>query len=174
MDKDREKWNRKYEEQTGIGEHSRLISDYYSRAPGRYALDIACGNGRNSIFLARKGFTVDAVDISDIALDRIDHPNVNTMCRDLDHWTPAARSYDLIANIRFLERNMFKGVVHGLKPGGILIFESFTGNENDPYCLKPNELLTAFSKLHIVYYKETENSRDSKFKATVSMVAVKK
>lgn len=173
MEKDRFKWNRKHEDNPGSGEPSPLIQKYYSMAPGRSALDIACGNGRNSIFLAEKGFKVDAVDISDIALNRIDHPDVNTICKDLDQWSPDPQSYDLIVNIRFLDRRLFPGIIQGLKPGGLLIFESFSGNEDDPYCLKTNELLAVFSGLHIFYYKETKNIPDSHFKATVSLVAVK-
>ena len=173
MEEDRIKWNQKHKDRAGSSAPSPLVQEYFLLSPGRRALDIACGNGRNAYFLADNGFLVDAIDISDVAVSRILHQNINTMCTDLDLWTPAETTYDLIMNIRFLDRRIFPWIIKGLKPNGLLIFESFTGKDDDPYCLKTNELLEAFSQLHILYYKEQANTPGGHFKKKVSLVAVK-
>jgi hypothetical protein len=60
----------------------------------------------------------------------------------------------------------------GLKPGGVLIFESFIDKKRD-YCLESNELLLAFNSFRIVYYEEKKNDPSDKFDESVYMVAIK-
>ena len=173
---DRKKWDAKYLEKTGKSEPSSILVKYWSLAPGKHALDIACGNGRNSIFLAERGLTVDAVDISTVATRRLEgrHPNIHVICTDLDTWVIPPDRYDLIVNIRFLDRRLFPMIQGGLKNGGVLVFESFMDGVKDEYCLKQNELLCAFQDLRIVYYeeKEAEHHRE-KFDQVASLVAIK-
>ena len=72
---DRQKWNQKYQGQGLIRmgeEPSSWLKDHQEllqQQPKGPALDLACGNGRNSFFLIKQGFSVDAVDISDVAID---------------------------------------------------------------------------------------------------------
>ena len=72
MEADKIKWNRRFgSEDSFLGERpSPFLLQEIKRikrlAPGKRALDIACGEGRNSIFLARQGFLVTALDISDV------------------------------------------------------------------------------------------------------------
>jgi SAM-dependent methyltransferase len=68
---DQEKWNSRYLGNIGNLNPSDILSKYFSFSPKGRALDIACGNGRNSIFLVQKGFKVDAVDISNVALNQL-------------------------------------------------------------------------------------------------------
>ena len=49
-------------------EVASVVKRFYHLAPGKKALDIAAGNGRNAVFLTHKGFSVDAVDISEVGL----------------------------------------------------------------------------------------------------------
>ena len=70
-EQDREKWNSKYLKNSGKSDPSKILGKYISLVSHGNALDLACGNGRNSRFLAQKGFQVDAVDISSIASSRI-------------------------------------------------------------------------------------------------------
>ncbi|BBO75766.1 SAM-dependent methyltransferase [Desulfosarcina widdelii] len=174
-EKDRKKWDAKYLERLGNSEPSSVLEKYWSLAPVGKALDIACGNGRNSIFLADKGFVVDAVDISKVATDQLAgrHSNINVICTDLDTWDIQPDRYDLIVNIRFLDRRLFPMIQDGLKPGGILIFESFMNGKKDKYCLKKNELLHAFQPLRVVYYEEKKIDQDEKFDQVASLVAIK-
>jgi tellurite methyltransferase len=174
-EKDREKWNSKYLKNKGNSEPSEVLERYISLASHGNALDLACGNGRNSRFLAQKGFQVDAVDISNIAIDYLagKDSRINAICQDIDTWQILPDRYQIIINIRFMDRRLFSMIEKGLKPGGVLIFESFIDKEKE-YCLEPNELLHAFESCHVVYYEEKKAEHSDKFDQAVYFVAIKK
>ena len=79
MIEDKIRWNEKYKNDSFPNEPSDLVKKFYTLSRGKKALDIAAGLGRNSIFLAQKGFYVDAIDISDVAVEKLKklHPNIN-------------------------------------------------------------------------------------------------
>ena len=173
--KDREKWDLRYRKDSGQCIPSRVLQKYINHAPPGRALDIACGNGRNSIALVQRGFTVDAVDISEVATQNLADRalGINVKCQDIDDWVIPENSYELIINIRFLDRRLFSMIEKGLKPGGMLIFESFTGGVDKIFCLTPNELLHSFPSLHVLYYEEKPVEDPSKFEKSASIVAIK-
>jgi tellurite methyltransferase len=173
-EKDREKWDSKYLQHIGNLAPSKLLETFIDHAPPGKALDIACGNGRNSIFLSKHGFTVDAVDISTVATKSLrEQAGINVQCMDIDEWTIPENSYELIINIRFLDRRLFPMIVKGLKPGGLLIFESFTGGKNEQFNLRPNELLYVFEGLHVIYYEEKILEKSDRFEKSAALVAQK-
>jgi SAM-dependent methyltransferase len=144
------------------------------------ALDIAAGTGRNATYLAGKGFLVDALDISEVGLRKTvgRFENLRPVCVDLDTYDIARDTYDLIIDINYLQRRLFPQIIEGLKPGGVLIFETFvighpSGGQR-PHCrdylLRPNELLRAFLPLHIYYYREIEEEQNH----VASLVGVKR
>ncbi len=174
-DEDRIKWDAKYRAKSTLSDPSGIVRKYWHLAsPGR-ALDIACGSGHNSIFLAQNEFAVDAVDISTVATGNLagQHPNISVYCEDLDNWKIPQDHYDLIVNIRFLDRNLFPQIQAGLKVGGLLIFQSFVNGETDKYCLLTNELLHAFNKIRIIYYEEKKTAHGEKYDQMASLVAKK-
>ncbi len=172
---DQRKWDARYKKRLGGSEPSPILVRYWALAAVGKALDIACGNGRNSVFLAEKGFTVDAVDISTVATNHLrgQHPNINVICTDIDTWEIPQNQYDIIANIRFLDRRLFPLIQHGLKPSGVLVFESFLDGDTDAYCLKQNELLRIFQSFRVVYYEEQKTEHPGKFDQIASLVAIK-
>lgn len=176
-EQDRKRWDERYLNDPGSTEPTPILERYWPLAPLGRAVDIACGNGRNSFFLAEKGFMVDAVDISTVATERLvgRHPNIRVHCQDLDAWTMPAEHYSLVLNVRFLDRRLFPMILKGLKPGGVLIFEAFIGREKADYCLAFNEPLRAFDALRIIYYaeKKLEGRHANKFEQIASMVAIK-
>ncbi len=182
-DTDRQKWNAKYRDGSGGHKPTHILTRYHDHVSPGPALDIACGNGRNSLFLAKKGFIVDAVDISNVAMDRLKgcHPNINALCMDLDTWEIPRNSYHLIINVRFLDRRLFPQIQEGLKKGGVLIFESFlegTGEEEGQphhrsYLLRRNELLHAFLNLHILFYEERKERHHDHTGLMATLVARK-
>lgn len=183
MKKDRQRWNERYRKKQFSGEPSSIVQTHYGSAPMGRALDIATGNGRNAVFLADRGFTVDAVDISDEALrDRsLRHAQVHPICADLDEFEIPESRYTLIVNIRFLNRRLFPYIQEGLTPGGVVIFETFM--DNDPgaaphdfcrdYLLRTNELLHAFLRFDIVFYAEQTSEDGDDTRRLASLVAVK-
>lgn len=185
MQKDRIRWNEKYKnKETSCSEVSGIVKQFYSSAAKGRALDIAAGTGKNSLFLAEQGFSVDAVDISDIALKRLagKHPKLYPICADLDAFDIPGNRYSLIINIRFLNRRLFPYIREGLVSGGILIFETYLEGPDQDYCqsscrdylLRGNELLHSFLSLKILFYQETkEPSRNGNEFHIASLAAMK-
>ena len=101
MLQDRIKWNKKYRQKKYPGAPSRIVIAYFDLSTGKEALDIGAGNGRNSLFLARRGFSVVAVDISEEGLRQFAgaHPDLHPICADLDTFDIPGNRYDLIVKI---------------------------------------------------------------------------
>jgi len=164
------------------GKDAHHVAESVFKAFGR-ALDIAAGNGRNAIFLAKQSIEVDAVDISDIALARLSgvHPRLHPLCADFDAFDIPENRYSLILNIRFLSRRLFPYIKEGLIPGGLLIFETYLDapsvKNSDSFCreylLRPNELLHAFLSLRIIFYEEQLSHKSDNQRPVASLVAVK-
>lgn len=162
METDRIKWNVRFESQDSyLGERpspflAAKIGRIKALAPGRDALDIACGEGRNSIFLARHGFRVVGVDISDIGLakgrSRAQATGLDVDFRrvDLDDGIIEG-TYDLILNFNFLLRELIPPEIAALNPGGLLLFDTIMASEtllqtrNPAYLLQPGELNRIFA-----------------------------
>lgn len=162
MEKDRIKWNERY---AGagffIGPHpSRFLAENIayiaSICPGRKALDVACGEGRNSIFLARHGFSVTGLDIAEEGLTKakrwgaregldIDFRRVDLENYEFDE------TYDLIVNFNFLLRDLIPKMVAALNPRGVIVFEtvldtpSLEGTHTKAFLLQPGELVGIFA-----------------------------
>jgi SAM-dependent methyltransferase len=183
MIEDRAKWNRRYRRKSYPSEPSRIVKQFYHMAPKGRALDIAAGNCRNSIFLAHKGFAVDAVDISEegLSLAGGQHLRINRICADLACYELPVARYTLILNINFLERRLFPQIIDALVSGGLLIFETFLKADPPPdskafhpgHLLNENELRDAFSTLTVKYYREAETAAAGKPFPRASLIAVK-
>ncbi len=136
-----------------------------------FALDVAAGNGRHSVALAEHGLQVDAIDIAWQGLRkaraRAQRHNVqlNTVVLDLKRgWLPLRR-YDVVVNSYFLLRNLIPAIQAALRPGGWLVFETFTIHQlaltphrfrTGDFLLAPGEALQLFDQLDIVDYWEGE------------------
>ena len=183
MLQDRLKWNERYHIEKYPQAPSAIVQKYAKLARGRKALDIAAGNGRNSLFLAHQGFVVDAIDIADAGLSLFSgkHPNIHPICADFDHFDIPANHYDLIINVKFLNRRLFPYIKAGLTEGGILIFQTFLnspGPDQSPpdhadYYLRQNELLHAFLALKILLYSEAEDTTSGEAAWLASLIAIK-
>jgi tellurite methyltransferase len=170
-------WNKKYSE----GSHSSLdpdpflVSAYdeflFDTTPG-LALDIAGGVGRHAIWLAQHGWRVKLLDIAEVGIKQAEKNakragtsrsisaevcNLNTM-HDLGR-----EQYDLVVVFFFLQRELFPALLAALKPGGTLIYKTYTteqktfgtGPSHPMFLLEPNELLDAFSTMRVLHYHET-------------------
>jgi len=183
MLRDRIKWNEKYHCQNYPDEPAEIVTQYAELTAGKKALDIAAGNGRNAVFLAGQGFVVDAVDIADRGLAQFagKHDGIHPICADLDDYVIVANRYDLIVNIKYLNRRLFPYIHEGLVPGGVLIFETFLESQHpaadqpgsSDYLLRENELLRAFLPLQIVFYREAKDVKDAESVRLASLVGIK-
>jgi 2-polyprenyl-3-methyl-5-hydroxy-6-metoxy-1,4-benzoquinol methylase len=140
MKEDRIKWNQRFEsEESFLGRRpspllSREIERVLRLSPGKRALDIACGEGRNSIFLAQHGFQVTGLDISDVGLAKAAQRakeagvQVDFQQVDMDEYR-FTEQFDLIINFNFLLRELIPEAVQALNPGGLLIIDTIMESE---------------------------------------------
>ncbi len=138
---------------------------------GGKALDVACGAGRNALLLAGAGLSVTAVDrdagviarLAQVAR-RLQLP-LQAHASDLEMAGAdlGEGAYDLVLVIHYLHRPLFPALVRALRPGGLLLYETFTtaqaarGRPTNPdYLLRPGELAQRVSGLEIVRQREGE------------------
>jgi 2-polyprenyl-3-methyl-5-hydroxy-6-metoxy-1,4-benzoquinol methylase len=162
VDADRIKWNQRFSSaDTFLGEApspflQREIDRIKALAPGTRALDIACGEGRNSIFLGQHGFKVTALDISDMGLTkakkRASERGLSIDFRQVDlEGCILTGNYDLVLNFNFLLRELIPQEVAVLNPDGLLLFDSILESpamlaaHNPDYLLRHGELARLFS-----------------------------
>jgi SAM-dependent methyltransferase len=170
-EEDRARWDERYS--TGdwcdVARPAKILEDAeaWLEPPG-LALDVACGAGRHSLFLARRGFKVIAADISWEGLQRTarrvrdENLDIQIIHADLERFTFPPEKFDVIVNTRFLLRSLFPLFRRTLKPGGLLLFESFTVDEIDvlggdirrEFALEKGELMREFGEFEIVLYEE--------------------
>jgi tellurite methyltransferase len=169
---DRVRWDARYAEYDpakGKSPHTLLI-EHASLMSGGAALDVACGMGRDALWLAAHGFRiVVAADVSGVALRHVRNiarerglaERLWCVQADLDHFRFPPAAFDLICVFRFLNRGLFPGIARSLKPGGLLIYETFNWRwlEERPdakpdYMLRPGELLEAFGDLDVIAHAE--------------------
>jgi SAM-dependent methyltransferase len=99
-------WDARYSERDGARwsgrPNGRLLAEVASLTPGR-ALDVGCGEGADAIWLARSGWTVTAIDISDVAVIRAREAAelagavVEWVCGDALRTPFPAGSFDLVS-----------------------------------------------------------------------------
>jgi cyclopropane fatty-acyl-phospholipid synthase-like methyltransferase len=150
---DKERWDKKYRNNPIPDQPVPVVTEFAKLAKGRKALDIACGMGRNSKYLASMGFEVDALDISSVAIDSLQGiPNIHPKEVDLDSYTLPENRYDLIISTNFLKRALFPQIRAALKEGGLFIYETFlyhpdneTAPSNRSFLLEEGELKSTFS-----------------------------
>lgn len=184
--KDKEKWNAKYDSSTCLAgrEPSQWLADHTDLLAGKgKALDIAMGEGRNTLFAASLGYDVLGIDISEVGISRAEtlarqnKLTIHTQIVDLDHYKIDESAYDLILCFYFLNRRLFEGICKGLRPGGTLIFETFTvdylqySGFKREWVLEKNELREAFPGLKVLDYREVDEPENET--AYASLVARK-
>ncbi|WP_034584037.1 class I SAM-dependent methyltransferase [Helicobacter pametensis] len=186
MQEDALKWNKKHLEHPMPHTPSDLLQSFLPtllQLPSKYALDIACGNGRNSKFLAQHGFVCDSVDISEVALQMsANHPKIHTICADLDTYRPTPNHYDVVLNFYFLNRDLFPFIQTALKSKGIFLLETFIKEEDgfnssqiiDEKILNHGELEHTFKDFEILH-KHTSyiTRREGEQAKIISFVAQK-
>ena len=186
---DKEKWNKKYKntpELLASRPQSYKLSNVINYAKGLNALDVACGSGRNSIFLANNGFNVTAIDISEVALNSLNeknNPKIKTQLVDLDTHKFDENSYDLIIMTNFLDRKAIPKLVNALKKDGVLFIETYMFHEenekppsNPDFLLKEGELKNFFDEkeVEIIEYDEFFNESFELYKMRKQAIAIRK
>src|SRR5262245_29896556 len=133
------------------------------------ALDLATGGGRHALWLAERGYRTFAVDRDAAAIHELNTEAVRRGVRVRAHvldlesgrveFTPPP--YDLIVVVHYLHRPLFPALLDALRPGGVLVYETFTraqaarGRPTNPaFLLEEGELLTLVRPLEILASRE--------------------
>ncbi|MFZ7104859.1 MAG: class I SAM-dependent methyltransferase [Peptococcaceae bacterium] len=166
-------------------EPSPFLTDNIALLPAGKALDIAMGNGRNTIYLARKGLYTEGVDISGeavkIALERAKSAGVKIHARvadiEAEDYIIEKNTYDVIICFNYLHRPLIQRIKDGLKKGGMVVYQTYTVDQlqfgkpsNPDFLLRHNELLEMFRDFRCLRY--FEGIIDNK-KAAAAIIAQK-
>jgi len=148
---------------------------------GGRALDIACGQGRHTLLLANNGFEVRAVDRNPEAIERLRQMaatlgvHIAAAVLDLETDPPpdlGSREYDLIVGFNYLHRPLFPMLRDAVKPGGRIVYETFTRRQaerghprNPAFLLNEGELVELLAPFTILRSREGEI--DGRFIASI-------
>jgi rhodanese-related sulfurtransferase len=175
--------------QLGIAPSSFLVENF-ELLPIGLALDVAMGEGRNSIYLATRGFDVDGVDADPRSVERaraaarkLGAP-IRAILGNVEDGTYIIpiETYHLIVVFNYLYRPVFKDIKEGVKPGGGVIYQTFTVDQprygrptNPDYLLRPGELKEVFADWEVLRYRELigPSRRDGKVRAIAGIIARK-
>jgi len=171
----KEKWEKKHEErlktlkEPAPNERLKNLAPYFN---GGFALDLACGLGGNSIFLAGQGYEVKAVDLSVTAINFVVDQaeklglKVDASVRNLSDFSRlpfAQNSIDLVVISYYLDRQLFTYTNDLIKEGGYFFIETYFDSPNirdrkvsGEFMLRPQELLDEFRGWQVLYFEENE------------------
>ena len=136
---------------------------------GQPVLDVACGRGRHSMFLARAGWAVHAVDRDAEALQALETSaralklTLSTEAIDLETGSPSLGSkvFGSVIVFNYLHRPLMPAIVEAVAPGGVLIYETFTVGQaergrptNPAFLLANGELPELIQPLEILRWRE--------------------
>jgi SAM-dependent methyltransferase len=174
-------WDERYDKEeyvygTAPNDYLAEIAPSLDSPKGKRALCLADGEGRNSVYLAKLGFDVDAVDISIVglrkaqALAQKENQKLHTIHSDLAHFNFGVETYDLIVSIfahfpSDLRKKIHRQIAPSLRPGGYLILEAYTPANVGRGVGGPPTVESAYSKdiliedlsdLHVLQIEEKE------------------
>src|SRR5712692_685409 len=186
MSSELEKWEQRYrsEKKAPGVEPAPFLRELLPLLPRGRALDVATGSGRNAMFLAAHGWRVTGIDFSRAALEKAGaladqqaveaswatppYALVSNSARlvlvqaDLEQCAPPENQFDVVICFSYLQRSLFGALERSLRPGGVLVYETFTlaqlafpdGPRKPEYLLRPGELRSAFPSLELLFYRE--------------------
>lgn len=140
-------------------------------APGGTVLDVACGGGRHMRHLAQRGHRVTGIDRDAVALASA-QSHGTVIAADIEHgpWPLAGQTFDAVVVTNYLWRPLWPQILSSVKPGGVLIYETFAhgqarvGRPSRPeFLLQPGELLRVCADWHTVAYENGVLSEPTRF-----------
>ena len=162
-------WNARWRDKSGeLAAPDPWLVKVLPLLPVGATLDVACGRGRNSLFLAEQGHHVTAVDSSEEGLAQLSDTaqerglTIETLSVDLEA-APALPplAFDLVIDFFYLHRPLFPALTASLRPGGILVVRTFSSAGNFPgrprhpeFVLGPGELPAIFKGWDILLHEE--------------------
>ena len=180
-------WDEKYKLMAAAqpAQPAGIVRELLPLLPRGPALDVACGSGRHALLLGARGQHVTAVDWSGAGLAVLETRaraegipirrsssakqipkrhlgEIEIVQADLEQLQLPENTFELILCVQYLQRSVFSELERALRPGGFLLFETFTRAQLDfnggprslEYLLNRGELRTAFSGLQMIFHRE--------------------
>ncbi|HEY5674162.1 MAG TPA: class I SAM-dependent methyltransferase [Malonomonas sp.] len=163
-------WNARWREKavTANWQADSWLQRVRAYLPEGSALDIACGMGRNAIYLAEQGFAVTAVDMSEVALsylkEEAQRRGLEIEITHIDLETAPVLPtgpFDLLLNFFYLHRPLLPLELEQVRPGGVAVFRTFSSAGSEQFgpirqdiALHPGELLEIFAGWEILFHEE--------------------
>ena len=163
MGNDQKRWERKYKQKehgNDLSPDPLLIEHSHLFSKSQTVVDLACGTGRNTIHLAKLGCFAVALDVSSLALQNClkqaagAKVEIHPVIADLNSYRFSAETVDAMICFNYLNRKLASNIHHALKPGGLLMMQTFNENFllvnpkfNPNYVLAPGELSKMFPSL---------------------------
>ena len=170
-----QEWDNRYKKQLNTQSVAAVLKENISLLPkGGLALDIACGTGANSFFLASLGMEVKAWDFSKVAIDAIKGLLTNgekIYPEEISISSACFRDYkfDLILSCHYLDRAIAQAIYDAILPGGLIIYQTFTaekrfqiGPSNPEFLLNYRELFFLVGECEVLSYREQLIKRSDK------------
>ncbi len=149
------------------GKPSEFLQALLPDLPPGAAIDIASGDGRHSLLLARAGHPVTAVDFAHSALTRLqsiarqDRLPISPVQADLTSFPLPCEHFTIAIKMFYLQRELFEPLKQTLAPGGVAVLETFLidqktiGHPRNPaFLLERGELLATFSDFEVLEHEE--------------------
>jgi len=184
-------WDAKWAKRQREGELANdrphpLVTQFAAQLkPGR-ALDVACGTGRNALYLAELGWQVTAVDSSKVAIELLTERarelgvQVDARVADLEkgEFIIEPDSYDLIVNCCYLQRDLFPAIKAGVRIGGVVIAVIAMMDDNlnlkpmnPAFLLQPGELRSEFERWKLLHDFEGKPEEKSDQRMMAEIIA---
>ncbi len=177
-----EEWDKRYRAGEQLSETPAALVEQFagSLRPGR-ALDLACGPGRHTLYLAERGWRVTAVDGSPVAIEhlrvraRAKQRDIDARLADLERgeFEIPADAFDLIVVFRYLQRDLIPAIQRAVRPGGVVIAVARLAGSDQPKGVPtraaPGELREFFAAWKILHSFEGGDPQ----RAVAELVAVR-
>lgn len=165
----RKKWDDRWQEKAGQAcEPDGWLLRVKDMLPTGKALDVACGQGRNALYLAERGMSVSAIDLSGEALEQLRREaaernlDIRTIQADLEaDLRLPDEDFDLVIVFFYLHRPLLPLLRKAVRPGGMIVLRTFSsagpfpgGPGNPDFVLRPGELLEEFAGWEILLHEE--------------------
>ena len=161
---DVEGWDGKYKKARGtpLALPDEVLREHESCFDGEgWALDVACGRGANTGYLASLGYQALGIDCSWEALSQARHHvcdhSTHWLAADFDQFFFPEGFFDVVVVVRFLDRKLTSALVESLVPGGLLLHRTFNVNHlkdapsfNPRFVLARGELLDLYDDLDVI------------------------
>lgn len=170
-EEDRVRWDERYATRADDGRDDIALPDVFvgfaEHLPvAGNALDLACGPGAHSVWLAQRGLHVHGVDVSPVAIAQArrlaETAGVARCCRfevfDLDAGLPPGPQVDVLLCNMFRDSSLDEAVMDRLARGGMLMVSALSevGSDPGPFRVRPGELPRAFAPLEVLHAGESD------------------